>query len=110
MNSKTKYWMGLIGIIGVLTGRILNKVLPNYFGNNGSNIVVIIAELVVICGFLTLIVMKLYKAAIITSVMVVPVIIMGIGLYFDNMDIMGLGLLSFFIMSPILLKVIKKFR
>jgi len=110
VNNKTKYWMGLIGIIGVLTGRILTRVLSNYFGSNGSNIIAVVSGTIVFCGILALIAMKLYKAAIITGVMVVPMIIMGIGLYFDNMDIMGLGLLSFFIMTPILLKVIKKFK
>jgi hypothetical protein len=110
MKNKIKYWMGSIGILGVLLGRILNRVLSNYFGDNASNLVVAVSVAIVLCMILLLIAMAHYIAAIELLVMVIPLIISGIGLYLNNMDLVGLGILSVFIIYPILIKVIPKLK
>lgn len=110
LKNKTKYWMGLIGILGVLLGRILNRMLSTYFGNNSSNILMALTGSTIFCAILILIVMKHYLFAILSVVMAIPLIIGGIGLYLNNMDLVGIGILSIFIIYPILIKVIPKLK
>lgn len=111
MDNKNKYWMGLVGIIGVLFGRILNRVLGDKFGGNGTFIMMASVLTIIFIGIMALIVMKHYIGAVISFVMTLPVIIMGIGVYMSNIDIIGLGLLLlFFIIMPILIKIIPRFK
>lgn len=110
MRDKIKYWMGYIGILGVLAGRILNRVLTNHFGDNASNLVVAVCFAIVLCVILLLIATAHYIEAIALLVMLIPPIITAIGLFLDNMDLVGLGILLVFIIYPILIKVIPKFK
>lgn len=110
MKNKVKYWLGVIGIFGVLIGRVLNRVLTTYVGSNASNIVVAASITIVFCVILLSVVMSHYFTAIMLFIMAIPLIISGIGLYLNNMDLVGLGILLIFIIYPILIKVIPKFR
>lgn len=107
MKKNTKYTTALIGILGVLFGRILNRVLSSYFGDKGSNIAFAIAGAIVFGAILILIAMKYYMAAILSVIGSIPLIVSGIGLYLNNMDMVGLGILLIFIIYPITVKVIK---
>ncbi|AOR23443.1 hypothetical protein [Clostridium taeniosporum] len=108
MENKRKYILISIGICGVLFGRIFNRILSIYFGNNSSNVVFGVATAVVLCAILISIVMGYYKGAIQLIIISLPMIIGGIGLYRDNMDMVGFSLLIALIMYPILIKVMKK--
>lgn len=110
MKNKFKYWLVAIGIFGVLLGRILNRILISYFGNNASNIVVAISIAVVFCVILLSVVMAHYFTAIMLFIMAIPLSVSGIGLHLNNMDLVGLGILLIFIIFPILIKVIPKLR
>ena len=110
MKDKIKYWMGSIAILGVLVGRILNRVLTNHFGDNASNLIVAVSVAIVLCVILLLITTAHYIEAIALLVMLIPLIISAIGLYLNNMDLVGLGILLVFIIYPILIKVIPKFK
>ena len=102
--------MGSIGILGVLLGHILNRVLLDHFGNKASNIIVAVTVAIVFCIILLLIITAHYFAAIVILIMEVPLIISGIGLYLNNMDLVGIGILLAFVIYPILIKVVKKFN
>jgi len=108
MKNKQKYLMSMIGIFGVLFGRILNRVLSNYFGNKGSNIAFAISGAIVLCVILILVIKKYYIAAVLSVIAFIPLIVAGIGLYLNNMNIVGFGILLIFIIYPITIKVIKK--
>ena len=110
MKNKIKYWMPSIGILGVLLGRILNRVLTDYFGNDSSNIVAAVCIAIGFCIILLLIAMKQYFTATMLFIMEIPAIIIGIGLYLNNMDLLGLGILSIFVIYPLLIKVIPKLK
>ncbi|MPN41315.1 hypothetical protein SDC9_188858 [bioreactor metagenome] len=110
MNRKAKYSMSSIAILGVLVGRLLNRVLTHYFGNNASNLIVAICLAVVFGAILLSIVMKQYATGIGMFVISIPLLIEGIGLYLNNMDLVGLGILLIFIVCPIMMIVIKRLR
>lgn len=110
MKNKIKYWMSSIGVLGVLFGRILNRVLEKYYGDNASNVVVAVAVAFWFCLVLLFIAMKQYITAIMLFIMIIPLIVSGIGLYLNNMDLVGLGILLIFIILPILIKVIPKMK
>lgn len=99
--------VSLIGIVSVLFGRIINRVLFSYFGNRGSNIAFTISGTIIFFAILILIVMKYYMAAVLSVVGSIPLIISGIGLYLNNMEVVGLGILLIFIILPITTKLIK---
>lgn len=110
MDKKTKYSISSICILGVLFGRFLNRELTHYFGNNTSNIIVAICLAVIFCVILLSIIMKQYITGIGLLVLSIPLIIEGIGLYLDNMELVGFGILLIFIICPIMIIVIKRFR
>lgn len=110
MKNKAKYWLGAIGVFGVLLGRILNRVLTTYVGSNASSIVVATAITIVFCVILLSVVMSHYFIAIMLFIMAIPLSVSGIGLYLNNMDLVGLGILLIFIIFPILIKVILKLK
>lgn len=110
MKNNTKNKLMLIGVLGVLFGRILNRVVYRYMGDKGSNIAFAISLAIVFSAILILVVMKYYMAAIMSSIGSIPLIVGGIGLYLNNMDLVGLGILLIFIIFPILIKVIPKLK
>lgn len=110
MKNKAKYWLGAIGVLGVLLGRVLNRVLTTYVGSNASNIVVAASIAIVFCVILLSVVMSQYFIAIMLFIMAIPLSVSGIGLYLNNMDLVGLGILLIFIIFPILIKVIPKLK
>jgi len=111
MKKKDKYIMSTIGIFGVLFGRILNRVLSEYFGyNNGAVIAISVAVVILLGAILVLIAKGYYIVAIIYVVMTIPLIVGGIGVYLENMILIGLSILVFIIILPILIKVIPKLK
>ena len=108
MKNKTKNLIGVIVILGVFVGNIFNQVLTSYFGSDISNIIVGLAISMVLCSILTLFIMSQYFAAIIMSVLAIPVVVMGVGFYLDNMELQSFGFLALVIICPILTKVIPK--
>lgn len=110
MKNNVKYLMVVMGILGILLGRIVSRVLESYYGNKASNIVVSASVVIVFCVILALIIMKHYIAAILLLIMVIPLIIGGIGLYLNNMLVASAGVLLIFIIYPILLKVIPRLK
>lgn len=110
MDRKVNYRMTLICILGIIFGSFINKVLSSHWGNKGSNIAMAVSGTIVFCGILILIFMKYYTIAIISIVMAIPLIVGGIGLYINNMNIVGCGIVLIFIIYPVLLKVIPKLK
>ena len=108
LENKRKYILIAIGICGVLFGRSLNRILSIYFGINSSNIVFGAAAAVGLCIILISIVKGYYKGTIQLVIISLPMIIGGVGLYRDNMDIVGFSILIALIMYPILIKIMKK--
>lgn len=108
MNGN-KFQTVFICIFGVLFGRILNRVLTTYFGNNGSNIAISIAGGIIICAILYLVIKGYYKAAIQSIVIMIPLFIGGIGVYLNNMHMIDFSLIVI-IICPILVKIFTRIK
>ena len=98
----------LVSTFGIIVGRVLNRVLPRYFGNKGLNIFIIILMAFVLSGILYLALMKYYMAAIMMVIMIIPFAIGAVGIILDNMILLSIALGFICIVNPILIKVITK--
>lgn len=98
-----------LGIAGIITGFILLRILNSY-GLNGRIILGTISVVILLIMILCLFVKKYYFASIIVLIMVMPIITGVIGIYMDNLYLVIGSLASFFIVIPILLKVLKNYK
>lgn len=105
MKDKLKW----VGVIGVLIGIGLSRIIGNYYGANGK--IAIFAILVVILVFLILYYTskKKYLEAIRGCGIVIPLIIGFAGMYLDNLYLLIGGIASMFISIPVIIKVTSKF-
>ncbi|SMC26744.1 hypothetical protein SAMN02745134_02923 [Clostridium acidisoli DSM 12555] len=104
--KKVKY----MGIAGVIIGMIFSKILGSYFGNDVRIILMSFSIVCVISVILYLVLNKSYKVAIMFFLMLIPLIIGFLGIYFHNIYLVFGGLILFFIISIILLQYLKKLK
>ena len=104
MKNKIYYLGGVAGLIGIT----LSRIMAARYGANSRVTFIAIGVSLLICGLVILTVMKKYHAAFITFLMVVPLDIMYIEFYLDNLYIAILGLTVFPISISIGLMISKK--
>ncbi|WP_160680631.1 hypothetical protein [Clostridium sp. C8-1-8] len=109
MKNDVKFKFILVSLIGVLLGRIINRILFNYFGDSGSNMLFSICLVIMFIAIGILAVLKHYLLATMFLILSVPFCISGIGLYLDNMNLVGIGILLIAITVFILIKILPKF-
>lgn len=101
------FWICMSGII---VGRIASRILTNYFGLDGHNIVGTVAAGIMFSAVIGLFITRQYLWGIVFLIMSLPLVIGLIGMYLDNTHVMGIGILLVFIMYPILIKIIPKLK
>jgi len=95
-----------VGLFNILIIRALSE-------KYGNDIRIMIGGISVIIGIsiiLFMLCMKEYVVALILLAMMLPGIIAVIGVWLDNIYIMGSGIVLLFIIGPILIKIIPKYR
>lgn len=97
-----------ISILGVLVGRVLNRILSNYFGENGPLALVFTIVILFLCCDFYLLITKRFLASLIIFAYISPLLIGFIGMYIDNYTILGCSIGSIFIIYPIFIKWIKR--
>lgn len=96
-----------LSIFGILVGRILNRILGNYFGVNGPlTLVLTIITLFMVCD-LYLVIRRRFFAALVIFVCVFPLLIGFIGMYIDNSIVLLCGICLIFIVYPLFIKWFK---
>ncbi|GKX68624.1 hypothetical protein [Inconstantimicrobium mannanitabidum] len=105
MRDKIKHWIPTVGILGVLLGRILNRNLTSTFGNSASSNIVFVLCSIIFLILLIQLIRRKYKEAIAIFLMLIPVILMGVGMYYDNLIIGFLGLILLVAILPIVRKI-----
>lgn len=110
MNKKRKYLLMSVGIFGILLGRVLNRVLSIYFGNDSSNIVISVSGVIIICTILISIIMGYFRGALQLFLITIPMIIAGIGVYLNNMDVAEIGIIIALIFYPIFAIIMKRLK
>lgn len=107
MNKKNMPKIGAaVGLFNILIIRALSE-------KYGNDIRIMIGGISVIIGIsiiLFMLCMKEYVVALILLAMMLPGIIAVIGVWLDNIYIMGSGIVLLFIIGPILIKIIPKYR
>jgi ABC-type multidrug transport system permease subunit len=95
-----------VGLFGVLMSRALSE----KYGNNIRIMILGIAVLICITSILFVFCMKDYVLALLLLAMITPLIIAFIGLCLDNIYIGGVGIALIFIIMPIIIKIVPKYR
>lgn len=107
----TKEMLSLICMIGVFFGISISREMAAKYGNNGT---VIIAAICIIIVFAAIIISAIVTKKFINSFIAflgfgIPMPLMFIGFYLDNIIIIILGLISLLIMMPITKKLGDKY-
>ena len=106
MRDKMKY----IGIVGVVFGFVMSKILRVRYGDSGSVILASVAFTIIVISVISLVIMKKYIIVLLTLFMVLPCIVMLIGIFTDNLYAGGVGLISLIIAIPIMIKITPKLK
>jgi hypothetical protein len=94
-----------IGVLSAVIGMILYKVMSNYYGDSGPKLVMYACVSISLAAIISLVLMKHFLAAFLLSMIGLPVVVMAIGMYFDNVLVGFGGVILLFIMSPIVIKI-----
>lgn len=106
MENKMKY----IGIVGVIVGSVMSKILRERYGNSGSSILASVALALVLISMITLIIMKKVLELLILLPVVLPGIVMFIGIFIDNLYVGGVGFVLLMVALPIMIKITPKLK
>jgi len=95
-----------VGLFGVLMSRALSE----KYGNDIRIMISGIAVLICIISILFVFCMKYYALALMLLAMMTPLILGFIGLYLDKSYLMDIGIISIFIIIPIIVKIAPKYK
>ncbi|WP_185750796.1 hypothetical protein [Clostridium sp. KNHs214] len=110
MKNAIKSNMFWICMSGIIVGRIASRILTNYFGLKGHDIVANVALGIVFCSIIWLLITRQYLWALVCVLMSAPIIIAGIGMDLDNTYIIIIGILSGVVIYPILMKIFLRLK
>lgn len=97
-----------VGILGVLFGVFMNRILVSKYGDMGSVMLASVALTIMLIAFLGIIFMKKYVAALVFLPVVVPGTVMFVGIIIDNWIMMIGGLLLLMVGLLIMIKILPK--
>jgi hypothetical protein len=104
MKKNTTY----LGVFGVFIGIVLSRFAVAKYGGSARAIIMIAVMAISILCLLGIIYSKKYLAALGTLSMIVPLAIMTIGIYLNNMYLGAFGFGLIFILVPIMIRIISK--
>jgi hypothetical protein len=104
---KMKKFMPTLGAILILITMLSTRYLVSKYGEGSRVIIITVALIVSVVGLTGIIYTKKYLAALGAFMMIMPLVVMTIGIYSDNIYISAIGLLLIFIIIPIMIKVVK---
>jgi hypothetical protein len=99
-----------LGVCGVLFGLIISRFIETEYGVNARVAIMICALMISIFAMMGIIYKKKYLAALYILAMVLPLLLMTIGMYLDNLFIAfgGFGLLIILIL--VIIKILPEFK
>ena len=102
MRKNSKFIGGILVLLTILFTRIM----VSKYGEKSRVIIITLALLISIIGLIGIIYTKKYMIALGAFMMILPLVVMTIGIYLNNLYISGIGFLLIFILIPIMIKVI----
>ncbi|ERK30591.1 hypothetical protein [Clostridium intestinale] len=96
----------LLGALLVLVSILFTRLMVNKYGEASRLIIITVALIISIIGLLGIIYTKNHRIILGAFMMILPLIVMTIGIYIDNLYVSGIGLLLIFILIPIMIKML----
>lgn len=99
-----------LGSVGVLLGLVISRFTVIKYGVNARSIILFtILTVCMLCEIL-LIIRREYIIAVCSLSMIIPLVLITIGVYLDNVivDFIGIGLI--FILIPLMIKFLKRYK
>lgn len=87
MRNNIKGYFAILGVIGVLLGRIVLRVSSNYLGYNTSNIIMTVILTVLFCLISAFIIKGYFLIGFTFLCISIPLSISGIGMYLNNLNL-----------------------
>lgn len=104
---NVKKIMPILGAILVLITIIFTRYVVFKHGEGSRLIIITFALIVSVVGFVGIVYTKNYLAILGALMMILPLVVMSIGIYINNIYISAIGLLLIFILIPMMIKVTK---
>lgn len=104
---SVKKVMPTLGAILVLIVIIFTRYVVFKYGEGSRLIIITFALIVSVVGLVGIVYTKNYLAILGALMMILPLVVMAIGIYIDNIYISAIGLLLIFILIPMMIKVTK---
>ena len=98
------------GIIGVLLGLTISKIIGKYYGYSADKIIIYALASISIILALYGVIKKQYILTLFILIIFIPVNIIVIGLYLNNNILFFGGIFSIFIIFPLIIKILGKKR
>lgn len=105
-----KKYMPFLGTIGVLLTIRFSRVMVGKYGENARIIIMVVALLISLLALVGIVYKKKYLAALGSLSMVLPLVVMTIGIYLDNIYLGALGLGLMFALISIMIKILPKYK
>jgi hypothetical protein len=99
-----------LGFIGVFIGLALSRFVVARYGVNARTILMIAILAISIVSEIVIIYYKKYLAALCTLSMLIPLIFMTIGMSIGNVFIVFIGLGLLFLLIPIMINFLNKYK
>ena len=99
-----------LGFCGIVIGLVISRFVVDKYGANTRIIIMFVALMISIFSVIGIIYKRKYLGALYMLSIVVPLLIMTIGMYLENVLIGLIGLGSLFILIPIMVKVLPKWK
>lgn len=99
-----------LGVFGVFLGMWLSRNFGNnnYFGLDGRVTIGLICLLIIVPSIIILFFKKFYLVSFLVTILVTPMVVAFVGIYYDNMNLVLCGLIVFFVILLIYLILIKR--
>lgn len=109
MKKSMKKYMPYLGGFGALLSIQFSRFMVGKYGENVRVTIMIAGLAIAILIFAGIVYKKKYLAALGALSMLLPLAVMTIGMYLDNMYLASFGFALLFILIPIMLKVLAKY-
>lgn len=97
-----------LGIFGVLFGIVLSRFMVDKYGEDSRILMMFGLSLVALVLVLIIVYKRKYFEALLMLFIILPVIVMTIGMYIDNIYFASVGFVLIFIIAPIMVKIASK--
>jgi len=102
--------VAFLGVLVVLLTIRFSRVMVGKYGENVRIKIMVAALVISVLALVGIIYKKKYLAALISLSLILPLVVMTIGMYLDNIYLGAFGFGLMFILIPIMIKILPKYK